>query len=1051
MSVSLSQSLRNLSSRILERIELGRCSATRYASADMFIGPCIGRKVSPDHLESLTEDIGSPEQFHSWEPLLAVHHTGDEAMLKGKLVVIGGGHRLGVSILTIHTLILPYKLVSFTGLGPNGDDLDIFEYGGLITFNVEATEPRPQQYSFMQQVVLYGHLKVQWQDMERARVSKLKGRKRNPRYMSHKTLYEFYEQQSDICGSQARWAIAFLGGKGIKQSTRRNYMSGADRLLDAGVVPYLCHLENTANASFNRGSLNAVRNWSVEKVRDVVELWRVRTEAGLKVHYTFSDRIGREVDGKGRGRKRGSQACSQGVHQGENGRNEDNRSSAKEDAEHSVEYNTSGGSPGIATGHLQPLDRTTSSPPGPSSENARIAGSNEVEERATGRTADERPRCPDVLPPVMDRTGTETRSDSGGGDEYTSIDNIIMGLLERKQKLNEQNIMDIDLETCVNVAKRVKDKLGENNTAAESVISEMIDDMASLVRAEEKKDIRLIGNGGILDSKLTLCQSDTSPIEEFSLANDRAMTFTFSFLTRWTEEGLPAWVFVDSLVSAGWWDTALKGPSKRLESLKKNARILGMLSEERRDELWKSDVCLMPICGAGHWSLIVIVGLRCVYHYFESVRKEKHEVRDLDCKGRIFFVDSLGKGSAHVGVSGNLYHFLRVTYPQRHMPTVANLRSLFESNSYLFSLQEGLECGFYVTYHMGLLSRVMKDLVNASPAQVEVLLREGHATYTFQQFRSDVDTRLRAMLEKFSNTGKEIQVGCWVWGKSCAWGVLDNVDDVSGAPCESGNIDVSTEKVMSVSGKRKGTSVCEEPPEKKQCVWDEGKDRGCAAECHVAPKSSGNTSQAMASKEGSGSGAAVHCVKVESPMIAQHLNNIAPSADITSLVEEMLTTVFLSRTNVSVGNNTTLKQEAVLGIGDGPTAWHGDAVVKSQTDETKGDRNEGKEVKETRSSANANNGKPPAENEGPITGSVLKLEGRDARKAQDEKRDIKYNQSEENRRISLSQQEFMSMVVEAEAFADQVCAGEVVEEWRTYKGALIDLLRRLKEAGKEQG
>lgn len=57
MSVSASHTLRSLSSRILERIEVGRCSATRYASSDMFIGPCIGRRVSNLHLESLSEDI----------------------------------------------------------------------------------------------------------------------------------------------------------------------------------------------------------------------------------------------------------------------------------------------------------------------------------------------------------------------------------------------------------------------------------------------------------------------------------------------------------------------------------------------------------------------------------------------------------------------------------------------------------------------------------------------------------------------------------------------------------------------------------------------------------------------------------------------------------------------------------------------------------------------------------------------------------------------------------------------------------------------------------
>lgn len=187
-------------------------------------------------------------------------------------MVIGGGHRLLVSLLTMHTLIVPYKLVSFAGLGANGADLDIVEHGSLISFHLEITEPRPQQYSFMQQVLLYGNLKVHWRQRENARVSHLKGKKGIPRSISHRKLYEFYEQHLVMFGSQSRWAIEFLSGTDIKQSTRRRYMSGADHLLEAGVVPYLCRLENTAGAVFNRSSLNTVRNWTVDKIRNAVKL-----------------------------------------------------------------------------------------------------------------------------------------------------------------------------------------------------------------------------------------------------------------------------------------------------------------------------------------------------------------------------------------------------------------------------------------------------------------------------------------------------------------------------------------------------------------------------------------------------------------------------------------------------------------------------------------------------------------------------------------------------------------------------------------------------------
>lgn len=206
---------------------------------------------------------------------------GTTPSAQGRLVVIGGGHRLLASGRVLHALILPYKVVSFDGMGRDGDTLDLFEYRGLIAFHVEVTEPRPEKYGFMQQITLYGDLKERWQRMEKDRVSHLKGKKAIPQAMSHRKLYEFYEKTVDGAGPTSRWAIEFLTD--MKQSTRRHYMSGADRLLEAGVVPYLSYLERLGVAAFNKSSLNSVRNWSVTKIRKVIELWKVRRETGNRV------------------------------------------------------------------------------------------------------------------------------------------------------------------------------------------------------------------------------------------------------------------------------------------------------------------------------------------------------------------------------------------------------------------------------------------------------------------------------------------------------------------------------------------------------------------------------------------------------------------------------------------------------------------------------------------------------------------------------------------------------------------------------------------------
>lgn len=786
MSTSVSRTSHSLSSRILERIQEGRCSSTKYASADMFVGPCIGRRVSTVHLESLSEDIYSPERYHSWEPLLAVRHTEEEEFLKGKLIIIGGGHRLCVSTLTVHTLVLPYKLVPFVGLGQNGRDLDVLEYGGLIMFNVEATEPRPQEYSFMQQVMLYGNLKLQWQDMEKLRVSKLKGRKRIPRCMSHRNLFEFYEQQSELCGSQSRWAIGFLSGNEIKQSTRRNYMSGADRLLDAGVVPYLCHLESTANACFSRASLNAVRNWSVGKVRDVVELWRVRKEADVKVHYAFLDKIGREVDGKGRGRKGPQKVSSQGQEDENLDRHGDEDSvqqgspiTASQSTQSHEECVTGdrldAEEPSMAcpvSAHLPVLqtscEAVKSLPPNLSN---------------TGTILDDKQRRDDIsrhMHGIVDEIIRFVVKDS----EKESVDGVLSRLIERRAVLMREKMVDVDLESSIAVAEKVKENIESCTIAKETAVSQTLDEIVNQVLHQDKKEIRLVGEGGILGTKITLCQSDLSPIEKFSLANDRSVTFTFSFLTRWSLKNGSSWMFLDSIVSSGWWATVVLGGTSELEKLETNMLRFGMSSVEKKKELWNSELCLMPICGKGHWSLVVIVVLGKVHRVLKEQSKEGVGTKKRCRKAKIYFVDSIGSSSPHATVADNIYHFLRATYPGDLRPTLTDLFRVSEKHCFMFAMQKGLDCGFYVTYHMCILSRIVKDLLYVSPAQIEVLIRGGHASYTFQQYESDLKEQLRLMVMKYDGMQSKVRTGCWVWGQSCNWGLQDMGTRVVPKVCE---------------------------------------------------------------------------------------------------------------------------------------------------------------------------------------------------------------------------------------------------------------------------
>lgn len=969
-------------------------------------------------------------------------------MVDGKLLVIGGGHRLCVSTLTIHTLILPYKLVSFAGLGTNGGDLNIFKYGGLISFNVEVTEPRPRQYSFMQQVLLYGNLKQQWQDMEKARVSKLKGRKRMPRYMSHKHLYEFYEQQSELCGSQSRWATDFLSVNTIKQSTRRNYMSGADRLLDAGVVPYLCNLENTANVSFNRASLNAVRNWTVDKVKDVVELWKVRTAAGLRVNYTFSDRIGREVDGKGRGRRGTQQSSLQAENEerNEEGTHEpDNAQEISIDRPGSVHPVDVGEQEAGATGGRLPI------PPG---DQCQAEMGVEPREDCTGLLelgADFNPENPskDIGPDVVMNVISGILQDVGKATDIGDIDGVLSGLMQQKRTLKSEKIVDVDLETSITIARKVKESLDPEKTTKEHQVSSMLARMALQVQSEAEQEVLLVGNGGVLGTRITLCAADLKPMLAFSLANDRSVSFTLSFLTRWFGEIGKTFVFLDSIASAGWWDEVLFEQSTGLRQLTENLCRFGMPSLEKKQDLWNSDVCMMPICGGGHWSLVLIVGLRKVFSYLrESMNADRENVHS-SVAARIYFVDSYGKCLAHVPVAGNIYHFLRATYPDVKGPTAARLRRCMGTSSFLFGLQKGLQCGFYVTYHMCLLARKMGDLAETSPAQLEVLIKEGHAVYTFEQYQDDVSKRLEAMLKKYSNTGREIQVGFWGWGSGWDWGLEPSVgtDSIVGKGEHQSNY---TESVR--DRKRKATFTADERPKKIQFVPQALVDESIAmySDVRSGPMEDIDCNPGLGGlgeEVGDSSKAVVPRSRTD---MGEETVEVCPSRTaVTSLLEDILE---------RVGKGASPFENSIGNLGSNmPKQEHwessGISVIEGKERSSKAPLEISRDVVQ----------EPPVECTANAPSPTMDTVLRSRHKQRGASMQIKCNFTgmgvevetkgpPGNKQCSNSSKvpEFISLVLEAEALSRKVRSRKVLDQWAKYKNELIELLERMKEDGKEQ-
>ncbi|PXF41955.1 hypothetical protein BWQ96_08309 [Gracilariopsis chorda] len=933
----------SISLQIKRRIEQGRGSFTRYAALDMFVGPFFGRQTSTLRLQNLSLDIGAPHRFHSWEHLFVV--KGTTPSTKGRLVIIGGGHRLLSSGRVLHTLLLPYKLVSFDGIGPDGDALDIFGYRGLIAFHVEVTEPRPEKYCFMEQVALYGELKRRWQRMEKERTSQLRGKKAIPKAMSHRKLYELYESTADKAGPKSRWAIEFLTD--MKQSTRRHYMSGADRLLDAGVVPYLSYLERVGVATFNKASLNAVRNWPVSKIRKVTDLWKVRRESGIRIHYFFSDRIGREVDGKGRGRKtqntpgrssnskpgvctsgdkpashdsssRGSSPCAPSpnghtslpsshiptVLQLRSPRdltpqcatvapanirppltaslNPQNTSREDTNLGTPVHRTTSGhstpqqeacpppSSVSRVVKDLDPLHRANSLPssqervdnnegaphsrgPHPSTRTESaplrscsspdgrmhmVAATNSSE--ATGklprtRTLSEAtspdPTAPrDALPddanprPMLSQSIgkhpiqtaatpkqemsivstqpyanpprenptlsvlTDKPSPSGEQDGLAATplpspcDSLkvaeesgvlattgtVQGLLrdlERRKKNASSNVFDVDLDTEIFVAQRVLQTLEKNGGYSNMDLSLMMQEMTKHVQSVDQGEIRLVVKGGFLQRKMTLHEKDINAIQEFRLATDISVMFTLSFLTKWDAGSVGTCMLLDSILTSGWWESDFSNDTRRFLALVEAFTRQGRTSVSACEDVWRTDVCFMPICGSSHWSLVLVLNLKYLLEELECVQEAVSLSVEPERRVRVYFVDSIGNSSPHATTSLNLPYFLSTCYPGAVKPSVQAISKKISCHQLRLDLQKSLECGFYVAYHVSVLSRVLHGLVSRSPAEVRYLLKTEHASYTFEKYQEEVLIRLADLKGNYEDGGKQVlEMPVLLWG-----------------------------------------------------------------------------------------------------------------------------------------------------------------------------------------------------------------------------------------------------------------------------------------------
>lgn len=357
----------------------------------------------------------------------------------------------------------------------------------------------------------------------------------------------------------------------------------------------------------------------------------------------------------------------------------------------------------------------------------------------------------------LETTGSISEKQDGLANSNV-LDKLLNNLAEHKARLGD-SVLDVDLETEIQIATNLKERMGSECGFQGSTFLELLKKSPIDVHERDRSDIKLVAKGGVLTTKFTLCESDLMPIRNFHIGNDRSVMFTLSFLTKWTADCARGSVLHDSVRTCGWWDVTLSQDKRKLKKLIEGLNRDGAYSRNSREDLWASHICFMPICGKGHWSLIVILNLNGLLDNIgistnTSFRRSKKVAR-------VLFVDSLGSTSPHKSICQNLFYYLSACCPHASRPSPQCLERKVWKRHLHVELQENMECGFFVGYHVSLFSRVTSELERFTLRQVEEMMKELGKSYSFEAYRKDVLERLDHLLKLYNASNGIITVPIW--------------------------------------------------------------------------------------------------------------------------------------------------------------------------------------------------------------------------------------------------------------------------------------------------
>lgn len=243
---------------IAKRVREARESTTFFFDPDVLCGPIAGRYVTLNGVLKLITLIADVMGFDSSHYLLVVEY-------EELFAVAGGSHRLQVVVGSIPVRRVPVKVINLDGLLDNsGEPITVPAYAGIIVEQVQASEPHPQPYSVIQDVLLFKDVVSDFRKYFDEQQRVLRDRNISLPYLGSelKHLHNYYQRNSSK-------GIRIIDEES-KDSRKKSIIRGMNRFIGLPNVMFmqLWHLCEKKKINLTANQIVTVASWEDKQLED---------------------------------------------------------------------------------------------------------------------------------------------------------------------------------------------------------------------------------------------------------------------------------------------------------------------------------------------------------------------------------------------------------------------------------------------------------------------------------------------------------------------------------------------------------------------------------------------------------------------------------------------------------------------------------------------------------------------------------------------------------------------------------------------------------------